>query len=142
RDVNGQYCVNRFCDVNLAETKTIDQQPYTQLQGGSGVTVLRQLKNNDPLVVKSEFGKGTAFVFCGEWVNDIQEEFVSHLVEKEISKQGWLTFEPKSDWLEYSVSQRDGIWFISLFNHGRGFYPSGNGKDHGVWNGKLVLCQA
>jgi len=51
----------------------------------------------------------------------------------------WLTFEPASEWLEYHVRKKRDCWILPIFNHGRGFYPSGNGPDHGAWAGRVIV---
>ena len=135
RDDNGDMAVSSFCGINLGSTQLLNNEnPYTVLSNG---TVLEDLSTGDPLAVEKGYGSGKAIMFSGEWVCDKDVDFAKAVFQQELVSHKWLEFTPSNDWLEYFVSQRNDLWILTVFNHGRGYYPSGNGVDNGVWSGDI-----
>ena len=137
RDDEGELAVSSFCGIGLGETKLLDNEnPYTVLSGGA---VLERLSTGDALAVEKAYGRGKVIMFSGEWVCDKGAEFAKGVLRGELEGHKWVEFVPGSDWLEYFVSKRDGVWIVTVFNHGRGCYPSGNGVDYGAWSGEIDI---
>ena len=140
RGEDGRFVTTDFLGVRLGEQREFGGLPYTLLHPTSGrAEVFYRLPNNDPMVVRVRHGKGEAFIFCGEWLTYFNEWVPTKVILPLLEEAKWLEFSPESDWLEYMVQKKGQSYIFPIFNHGRGFFPSGNGYDHGPWEGVVKV---
>jgi len=134
------FAVGRFCGVSIEGAAELDGLPYVRLRAGEGrAEIVRSLPNGDPDVIRAQVGKGVAYVSSGEWLTYWGREAPETLLRAELENAGWLDLDPVSGWIEYAVGRKGRTWVFALFNHGRGFFPSGNGRDHGPWEGTIGI---
>jgi len=140
RGDDGKFVVNEFLGVKFGETKRWEELPYTHLKPTSAdAEVVSRLPNGEPMVVKVRHGEGTAYIFCGEWLTYFNDWVPTKFILPLLEEAKVLDFEPKSDWLEYMVQKKGRSYIFPIFNHGRGFFPSGNGRDYGPWEGRVKV---
>ena len=140
RGERGELLTRQLMGVRLGQERQVGELPYTYLEPTSPKTeVVYRLPNNDPMVVRARHGKGSVFVFSGEWLTYFNEWVPTKILLPLLERAKWLNFEPASDWLEYMVQRKGKTFIFPLFNHGRGFYPSGNGRDYGAWKGQVTV---
>lgn len=101
--------------------------------------VLKSLENGDPLLLRHTLGAGRVFFFVTEYLHQAGEENVRELLRNEFSKTRAVHLDPPSDWIQIDLFERDGIWILSLLNHGRSAAPAGLGVDAGAWHGTVHL---
>jgi hypothetical protein len=137
RGADGEFVTKDVMGIKLGEKREIDGKRYTYLQLSSSATqqVVYRLRNSDPMVVRCRYGSGELFLFSGEWLTYFDDRVPTNLLAKLLEGAKLLEFEPYSDWLEYMVQRRGKVYIFPIFNHGRGFFPSGNGVDYGAWEG-------
>jgi hypothetical protein len=146
RDANGRLPREGFLGVAWGEQRLWDSLPYTLLsaamssagEGGEIRTVVK-LPNGDPSVVKARFGSGVVYLFCGEWLTYWGYEAPRDILKRVLEKQKLLEFDPPCDWLEYMIRRKGKSTIFPLFHHGRGYFPSNNGKDYGEWEGRISV---
>lgn len=140
RGLDDRIPVERFCGVRMAgDRPATNGAVYTKLEPAGAAEVIGQQKNGDPEAVAISFGRGRCWLFSGEWVTYWDDAGAATACRDALSGAQWLTFEPASEWLEYHVRKKRDCWILPVFNHGRGFYPSGNGPDHGDWARRVVV---
>ncbi len=140
RDLADRVAVDQFCGVRLeGDAHTATGALYTKLQAVEPSTVLGRLPNGDPEAVTVRFGQGTCWLFSGEWLRYWPGDLPAEACRGALGGAEWLTFAPASEWLEYQVRRKPGCWMLPVLNHGRGFYPSGDGPDHGPWTGRITV---
>ena len=142
RDVDDSILVKQFCGTNLCGNRRNDAGlVYTKLEPvAKTAKIVERLGCGDAKLISAAFGKGQCLLFSGEWLTYWDDDSAIEACRGALSGSQWLFFEPASEWLEYQVRcKKENCWIFPIFNHGRGFYPSGNGPDHGVWKGKLVF---
>jgi hypothetical protein len=70
-----------------------------------------------PLVIAKPVGKGTAYVYLGEWIADGGAALRPLLAR--LGRQGApLTFAPADDYMEYVAYRKGAGAWVALFNHG------------------------
>ena len=140
RGLDDRIPVDRFCGVPLAgDARLPDGTIYSKLGPAESATLLSQLESGHPAALSVPFGEGRGWLFSGEWVTYWNDAVAARTCGDALAGAEWLTFGPVCEWLEYHVRRKAGCWVLPIFNHGRGFYPSGNGPDHGVWTGRVVV---
>ncbi len=139
RGADGELVTREFAGVQLGATRKSNGLPYTHLEPAGAATVSDRLANNDPMVVRTGRGKGKLFLFSGECLTYWDDSAPTRIAQGLLETVKWIAFAPASDWLEYSVSKKQKMWVFAIFNHGRGFSPSGNGRDYGPWKGEVAL---
>lgn len=137
---DGSFAADSFLGIGLGEQRELDGLPYTLLtEPPTGGEIVSTLANGDPAAVKAAYGEGTLYVLSGEWLTDRDDSLPRSLLEPVLDDLSWLELGPESDWLEYMVQQKGDAWVFPIFNHGRGYFPSRNGIDHGPWSGRVSL---
>ncbi len=141
KGADGEFVTKDVMGIKLGEQREIDGKKYTYLQLTSNATqqVLYRLRNSDPMVVRCRYGLGEIFLFSGEWLTNFDDRVPATVLAKVLEEAKFLEFEPYSDWLEYMVQKRGKVYMFPIFNHGRGFFPSGNGFDYGAWEGVVSV---
>jgi hypothetical protein len=142
RDADGCLPQEGFLGVSLGEQRRWDALPYTLLSSdgkGGEIRIAGTLPNGDPSVVEARFGSGVAYLFCGEWLTYWGYEAPLEILRRVLERQKLLEFDPPCDWLEYMVRRKGESVILPLFHHGRGYFPSNNGKDHGAWEGRIFV---
>lgn len=140
RGADNQLAAAQFLGVKLGSTKVAPDNglPYTVLQAGPAGEVVQRFSNGDPMVVKVTAGSGVGYLFSGEWLTYYDNAVAPQLLKPALERVKWLEFT-NTDRLEYMVRKKAGTWIFPIFNHGRGFSPSGNGIDHGPWQGNISI---
>jgi len=93
----------------------------------------------DPVIVRVQHGRGRVFIFCTRYLTGVDEDLAARLLETLAEEVRDVVFDPPSDWMEYVVHLKGDTLDVALFNHGRMRFPTGNGPDHGAWDGELRL---
>ena len=104
---------------------------------GKPVAVSQQ--DNSPVVIHNRIGKGQVWFYATDFISKINPEANIHFFTTLAEEVMPITFEPYSDWIEYTVWEKGNIYILPLFNHGRIRFPSGNGPDSGPWTGTITL---
>ena len=142
KDSNSQLVVDEFAGIALKKQKIVDSLPYTYIEGTSAaksVKVIERHKNGDPQALYAEFGKGSVALFTGEYLTAYDAEVTREVLAGYLEKNTAVKFSKKADYIEYTPNIKGKSVVIPFINQGRGLYPSGNGTDHGVWNGNVAV---
>lgn len=128
----------QWLGVRFTQRRMLAGLPYTLIELVSPeAEVLQTLPNGDPYVVRSPDQNGVAYVLSGEWMTYFDHHTPRGVLEPLLESVRWLQLDPTSDWLEYMVQRKGQTVVFPLFNHGRGWFPSGNGIDRGAWSGTV-----
>jgi hypothetical protein len=139
RDYPGSDITNMF-GVKINEEKYFSGKPYTSVTvTGKEAQIMSRLGNQDPLVVRNNYGAGECYLFTGEHVTEFGEEVPANIITQELENVKWISFSPYSDKMEYMVQKKGSLFIFSLFNHGNVGFPSGNGLKRGPWTGSLKI---
>lgn len=147
--------MGRGLGIGSTQKERENLEEYIQA-GGRLVMARGQLRNDDDYFDTSSFcnikisdvpigfthasfGKGEIWLAPGEWLTCDDYEDAKRSVIEAVKPAKWLTLENDNGHIEYNVLKKNEMYAIPVFNHGRGKYPANNGKDHGKWDGKLVL---
>lgn len=165
RKEDNTFITGNFLGIGLGEERYDENGlPYTLLSAESGdVLYTISGENNDPAVVKVEYGSGELYLFAGEWLTYWDSEpwiwdngtdswsasMAGEIIFPLLEEAKWLNFNTAPDstmsgekafeWLEYTMQKKENTWIIPVFNHGRGNSPSGNGIDYGAWKGTIDI---
>ncbi len=101
--------------------------------------VIGRSENGDPIVTVNKFGRGKVYFFATEFLSKVDGKIVRELLRHLAEPCKLVDFAPPSDWLEYFVWRKGKTVIVPIFNHGRIRFPSGIGKDHGAWRGKVIV---
>jgi hypothetical protein len=111
--------------------------------GGRAEIVDAEIVANDiagkPLVTR----KNSAYLVWRETLQMLDANTDNSNVLKVLSdlaeKNRVVRFDPPDDYLESILSERDGLLFVNLFNHGRIGQPSGIGPETKIWRGRMWI---
>ncbi|MBI2841963.1 MAG: NPCBM/NEW2 domain-containing protein [Armatimonadetes bacterium] len=92
-----------------------------------------------PVVVKNSYGSGAVYLYATDFLSKVSFEPTMSFLAAQSEPSKMLTFQPFSDWLEYTVWRNGQSYILPIFNHGRIRFPSGVGPDQGVWQGQVTL---
>jgi hypothetical protein len=101
----------------------------------TGAMVVARIKE----VTKNSFGKGNVYLYATDYISKVSEDCNTWLLSALAKPATLVGMGPSSDWIEHTVWEKGSTYVIPVFNHGRIRFPSGNGKDHGIWNGRIRL---
>lgn len=142
KDENSSLVVDSFAGIKLGKSKIVDSLPYTYIEGGSDaktVKVIERHKNGDPQALYAEFGKGSVSLFSGEYLAAFDSDVTREVMASYFESNTAVSFSKKADYIEYTPNIKGKSVVIPFINQGRGLYPSGNGTDHGVYNGNVAV---
>jgi hypothetical protein len=86
-------------------------------KGDGWETVMKTAETNSPLVVRRSVGKGTIYVYLGEWISE-GGDVLRPLLETLATRSAPLRFAPADDQLEYVAYRKGAGAWVALFNHG------------------------
>ena len=104
-----------------------------------GCEVKAETEDGEVVVTEKNYGGGKVYFYATEFISSVSEELNKHFVSSIAEKAKLFSLEPRSDWIEYTIQRKAGTFIFNFFNHGRMKFPCGNGKDHGIWEGKMVI---
>jgi hypothetical protein len=142
KDENSKLVVDKFAGISLTKQKIVDGLPYTYIEGttsAKNVKIVERHKNGDPLALYAEYGKGNVTLFSGEYLTSYDADVTREVLTSYLKKNTAVTFSKNAKYLEYTPNIKGKSLVIPFINQGRGYYPSGNGKDNGVWNGNVAV---
>lgn len=142
KDADSKLVTDKFAGISLTKQKIVDGLPYTYIEGNSSakkVKIVDRHKNGDPLALYSEFGKGTVTLFSGEYLTSYDADVTREVLTSYLEQNTAVTFSKNAKYIEYTPNIKGKSLVIPFINQGRGFYPSGNGKDNGVYNGNVAV---
>lgn len=139
RNDENEFDGQNFMGITLGPEKELDGLPYTLLEAGENGEVITVLENNDPEAVMVEYQKGTLYLFSGEWLNYWDNDTPKNILTETLEKAKVVDMDPQNDRMEYTMRKKGESWIFTFFNHGRGLFPSGNGKDFGPWEGDIFI---
>ncbi|MFZ2655868.1 MAG: hypothetical protein WAX69_13135 [Victivallales bacterium] len=92
-----------------------------------------------PLVTR----KGSAYLVWRETLQmldaDADNSSVLNVLSRLAEESRVIRLDPPNDYLEAVFSERDGLLFVNLFNHGRIRQPSGIGPETEIWRGRVRI---
>ena len=91
------------------------------------------------LVTRRRVGQGSAILFGSNYYHRFSDQFVRELLSGALAKARIMEFAPFSDWLEYSIQEKNGSYILCVFNHGRLKIPARRGRDFGPWKGQVRI---
>ena len=115
-------------------------QDYYELKILKGNPVAVTQKDTRPVVIHKKNGKGEVWLYATDYISKVNEEANINFFTRLAEGVKPLTIEPLSDWIEYTVWEKENLYILPLFNHGRIRFPSGNGPDNGPWEGTITLA--
>ena len=133
---DGSFHSRSFGGMSLGERRVLIDIPYTLLTGG---TTIKTLENGDPAVMHAYFGGGEIFMFAGEYLTAQGFDNPNAILEKTLPRAAFLTFSHDANFVGYMVQHKGESRAVQFVNHGRGWFPSGIGRDHGPWIGTITL---
>ena len=137
KDDSGELVTDTFASVKLGKQKIIDMLPYTYLEADntSSVKLIKRHKNDDPQGIYAEYGEGAVALFSGEYLSSFDTEIVREVMKSFLSENAAVKLSKQSEYIEFTPNRKGNSIIIPFINQGRGQYPSGNGKDLGVFRG-------
>ena len=142
KDADSSLVVDEFAGIALKKQKIVDGLPYTYIEGtenAKSVEIIERHKNGDPQALYAEFGKGSVALFSGEYLTAYDAEVTREVIAGYLESNTAVKFSKNADYIEYTPSIKGESVVIPFINQGRGYYPSGNGTDHGVYNGNVAV---
>jgi hypothetical protein len=140
RGEDDQFLGSELLGARLGATRLIEGMPQTAIEGPAGSEVLDTAHAAaSPSLLRFAAGKGQVLLASGEWLSAVDEARLRPALVEMLASARWLRFAPESSWLEYAVQRKGESYVFALFDHGRGMFPSGNGVDHGAWEGTICM---
>ncbi len=136
RDDRDRFHRDNFCGVTLGATEKLDGNLFTRLSGGKA---LHSLCNGSPYIVENRFGEGRVILLAGEFLTDIDEEIPASVLRGCLDEIKCVEFGENACRIEYCLTERENGWLLPFINQGRGYYPSGNGRDCGVFRSSVKV---
>lgn len=138
KDQNGDLVVDSFAGVKLNKSKIVDGLPYYYLESDNAKLIKRH-KNGDPQALMVGFGEGSVAFFSGEYLSAYDNDVVRETLVSVLGEKANVTFQKDAKYIEYTPSRKGQSVVFPFINQGRGLFPSGNGKDYGVWSGNVAV---
>ncbi len=138
KDSAGNLVVDEFAGISLVKSKIVDGLPYTYIEG-RGSKIVKKHKNGDPQALYKKTGKGSVALFSGEYLSSYDTEVARDTISVFLSQNTDIKFSKSAENIEYTPSIKGKSIIIPFINQGRGYYPSGNGKDEGAWTGNVSV---
>ena len=138
KDGNSKLVTDSFAGIRLGKSKIVDGLPYTYIES-DGARIIKRHKNGDPQALFVNYGKGCAALFSGEYLSAYDSDTVRETVTALLDKNSDVTFSKSAEHIEYTPNVKGNSVILPFINQGRGLYPSGNGKDYGVWRGNVAV---
>lgn len=138
KDAEGKLVVDSFAGVKLTKSKIVDGLPYTYIES-SDAKMIKRHKNGDPQALMANYGEGRVAFFSGEYLSAYDNEVVRETMQAILDESKDVTFSKDATYIEYTPNRKGKSVVLPFINNGRGFFPSGNGKDYGVWTGNVAV---
>ncbi len=138
KDENSKLVTDTFASVELGKSKIVDGLPYTYIRAEKA-EIIKRHKNGDPQALFVNYGKGSLALFSGEYLSAYDADTARETIAALLDKNSDVTFSKSAEHIEYTPNLKGKSVILPFINQGRGFYPSGNGKDYGVWRGNVAV---
>ncbi len=138
KDEECKLVTDSFMGVSLTKQKTVESVPYYYLES-EDAEIIERHKNGDPQALMVTYGEGRCALFSGEYLSSYDTEVVRETIAGILDENKNVYFSKKADYIEYTPNIKGESLVLPFINQGRGLFPSGNGKDHGVWTGNVAV---
>ncbi len=138
KDEECNLVTNSFMGVELTKQKTVESVPYYYLESDNAEIIARH-KNGDPQALMVSYGEGRCALFSGEYLSSYDTDVVRETLTGILEENKNVYFSKDASYIEYTPNIKGESLVLPFINQGRGLFPSGNGKDYGVWKGNVAV---